>query len=97
MSSWGSCTGYCESVRTTNWYMGPIHPRDKLPVGKRLAATSAVVAYGKKGHSNGPTISGCKVSGGKVVITFNKTLLEEGGEADAIKIQPSVTCHPPPS
>ena len=25
LTSWGSCTGYCESVRTTNWYMGPIH------------------------------------------------------------------------
>ena len=32
---WGGCTGYCESVKTTNWYMGPIHGRDKKPVGAR--------------------------------------------------------------
>jgi hypothetical protein len=57
LTSWGSCTGYCDSVCTTNWYMGPIHPRDKLPVGKRLAQAAAVVAYGQKGWSNGPTIS----------------------------------------
>ena len=63
LTSWGQCTGYCDSVCTTNWYMGPIHPRDKKPVGDRLAAVGAVVAYKKTGHSNGPTISRCKKAG----------------------------------
>jgi len=87
LTSWGSCTGYCESVRTTNWYMGPIHPRDKKPVGERLAKVGAVVAYGQKGHSNGPTISGCSMAGGKITLKFNATLLAEGG-ADTLKVQP---------
>jgi hypothetical protein len=81
------CDEYCASVKTTNFYMGPIHPRDKKPVGARLAKVGAVVAYGKKGHTNGPTISGCKMSGDKITITFNKTLMAEGG-ADKIQINP---------
>ncbi len=60
---------------------------DKKPVGDRLAQTAAVVAYGNTGHSNGPTISGCTMSGNKITITFNKTLLAEGG-ADTVKVQP---------
>lgn len=39
------CDQYCASVRTTNFYMGPIHPRDKKPVGVRLAKASMAVAY----------------------------------------------------
>jgi hypothetical protein len=81
-----------------------MQPRDKLPVGQRLAAVGAVVAYGStkgaaKGHSNGPTISGCKMVGDKITITFNKTLLAEGGSTDGIKVLPCVvgwTCHPTP-
>eukprot|EP00038_Savillea_parva_P025920 m.50173 g.50173 ORF g.50173 m.50173 type:complete len:698 (-) comp7211_c0_seq2:133-2226(-) len=82
-----SCQAYCASVRTTNWYMGPIHPRTKKPVGARLAQTSMAVAYGKKTWSTGPTISGCSVSGGKITITFNQTLLDAGG-ADKVTVQP---------
>ena len=85
---WGrGCDEYCASVKTTNWYMGPIHPRDKKPVGARLAKLGAVVAYKKKGWSNGPTIAGCSVAAGKVTIRFNATLMAEGG-ADAISLQP---------
>ena len=94
VTSWGSCTGYCDSVKTTNWYMGPIHPRDKKPVGERLAASAAVIAYGHKGHSNGPTISGCTMSGDKITISFNKTMLAEGGATDALKIQPYYVRQP---
>eukprot|EP00729_Bicosta_minor_P010417 gene10417-25194_t len=89
------CDGYCASVKTTNWYMGPIHPRDKKPVGARLAATSMAVAYKAKGFfSNGPTVAGCSMNGGKITVFFNKTMMAEGG-ADAITIQPYY--KPPPS
>lgn len=81
------CDAYCASVRTSNWYMGPIHPRDKKPVGQRLAQTALVVAYDRHGFSNGPTISGCTVADGKVTVVFNKTLMSEGGD-DRIHIQP---------
>jgi len=83
------CDGYCASVKTTNWYMGPIHPRDKKPVGLRLAATAMAVAYKAKGFfSNGPTVAGCSMAGNKITVTFNKTMMAEGGGADAITIQP---------
>jgi hypothetical protein len=68
--------------------MGPIHPRTKKPVGLRLAQTASVVAYSSKGYSNGPTIAGCSKSDGKITVSFNKTMLAEGGALDAIKIQP---------
>ena len=54
------CRGYCDSVEKTNFYMGPIHPRDKRPVGKRLAYAGMSVMYGDvRKKSNGPTLVGC--------------------------------------
>jgi len=73
-----SCFGpgqYCDRIAQANFYMGPIHPRDKLQVGQRLAKAGAVIAYGKKGPYTGPTISGCSLSGGKITISFNATIL----------------------
>ena len=53
------------------------------------------VAYKAKGFfSNGPTVAGCSMAGSKITVTFNKTMMAEGG-ADAITIQPYYT--PPPS
>eukprot|EP01060_Flectonema_neradi_P034621 TRINITY_DN6132_c0_g1_i2.p1 TRINITY_DN6132_c0_g1~~TRINITY_DN6132_c0_g1_i2.p1 ORF type:complete len:230 (+),score=51.41 TRINITY_DN6132_c0_g1_i2:59-691(+) len=56
--------------------MGPIHPRDKLPVAKRLAQASYGTVYEPgKVAVKGPIISGCSVSGGKLTVKFNKQLL----------------------
>eukprot|EP00658_Telonema_sp_P-2_P024268 TRINITY_DN19753_c0_g1_i3.p1 TRINITY_DN19753_c0_g1~~TRINITY_DN19753_c0_g1_i3.p1 ORF type:complete len:493 (-),score=82.52 TRINITY_DN19753_c0_g1_i3:240-1718(-) len=84
---WGGCQQYCDSLAGTNFYMGPIHPRDKKPVGERLANGAAVVGYGVAGHSNGPTLSGCTKDGSNLVLSFNATLLAEGG-ADKVEVQP---------
>jgi len=76
-----SCFGpgqYCDLIRKANFYMGPIHPRDKLPSGQRIAKAAAVIAYQKAGPYTGPTISGCKVLTGatnQITINFNNTLL----------------------
>eukprot|EP00051_Salpingoeca_urceolata_P015083 m.193183 g.193183 ORF g.193183 m.193183 type:complete len:335 (+) comp18286_c0_seq1:1036-2040(+) len=81
-----SCLGpnhYCENLTATNYYMGPIHPRDKKPVGERLAQGAAVVVYGKPGVVTGPTLSGCSVTGNTLTVKFNKTLLGH----DSIKVQ----------
>eukprot|EP00911_Craspedida_sp_UC1_P000800 UC1_evm1s612 len=86
---WGpSCTPYCTSLAGTNFYMGPIHPRDKKPVGARLAQSAAVLAYGDKGAVTGPTLSGCTLSSDHKTLTlrFNQSLLEMGG--DRIDLQP---------
>ncbi|CAE7907902.1 SIAE [Symbiodinium sp. KB8] len=67
--------GYCASLSAANYYMGPIHPRDKKPVGERLARAGAVVAYGQPGIFTGPTLSGCSVAGNKITVHFNNSLL----------------------
>jgi hypothetical protein len=57
--------------------MGPIHPRDKKPVGDRLARACARTVYSKPGAFTGPTITGCALSADKksIVVKFNASLL----------------------
>merc|ERR1719295_366975 len=78
------------SWNKTNFYMGPIHPRPKLIVGRRLAISGYPLLYGPQSveldptaiapmenEANiGPVLSGCKVmdDGNELVIEFNKTL-----------------------
>ena len=65
--------------------MGPIHPRDKAPVGARLAQSAGVAVYGLPGAATGPTLSGCRVNAGSntVTVTFNASLLG----ADSVEVQ----------
>ena len=61
----------------TNYFMGPIHPRAKIWVGKRLAAAIYNLVYGGTGPIVGPVISSCKMSvdGKAVTVQFNSSLL----------------------
>ncbi|CAJ1423797.1 unnamed protein product [Effrenium voratum] len=59
----GGPGGYCANLSDTNYYMGPIHPRDKKPVAARLAQAALVVAYGAQGSFTGPTLAGCRANG----------------------------------
>ena len=70
------------------FYMGPIHPRDKKPVGLRLAQASMSVAYGANTPYTGPTIAGCSVNtaANSITLTFNKTLLSD----DSIEVRTCV-------
>ena len=81
---WQVCKAYCESKynpKDTTPYMGGIHPRDKRPVGLRLATAAAVLVYGigaeAKDPYTGPTIAGCSHDAAAKTITlrFNQTLL----------------------
>ena len=73
----GTCDGclgpnqYCANLSATNYYMGPIHPRDKLPVGARLARAAWSQVYDGDKISTGPTVSGCNVDGSSIVIRFD--------------------------
>jgi hypothetical protein len=80
------CDGYCNSTAGTPWFMGPIHPRDKKPLGARLAQAAGVSVYGLPGVATGPTLSGCTLnpSSGTLTLTFNASLL--GG--DTVQVQP---------
>eukprot|EP00117_Sycon_ciliatum_P038771 scpid54146/ scgid28761/ Sialate O-acetylesterase; Sialic acid-specific 9-O-acetylesterase; Yolk sac protein 2; Sialate O-acetylesterase small subunit; Sialate O-acetylesterase large subunit len=65
------------NVKTTHFFMGPIHPRPKRPFAERLAKAAAVVVYGAKGPATGPVIAGCSMStdGAMITVRFNSTLL----------------------
>jgi hypothetical protein len=54
--------------------MGPIHPRGKIKVGRRLARACAATVYNKGGAFTGPTLTGCTKSGNSLTLTFNATL-----------------------
>jgi len=47
-----------------------IHPRNKLDVGKRLAAVALNKTYNKNNVYSGPTYQSHKVDGDKIVLTF---------------------------
>ena len=56
--------------------MGPIHPRDKYPVGRRLAQAAYNTVYKGTEAYTGPTVSGCAVEPkGVLRVKFNRTLL----------------------
>jgi sialate O-acetylesterase len=47
-----------------------IHPKDKRPVGERLAFAALSLAYGQKVPYSGPVFDSMKVADGKAVVTF---------------------------
>eukprot|EP01083_Nonionella_stella_P223706 796974_1 len=83
------------SWNKTNYFMGPIHPRDKLPVGQRLAKAGYPILYGKNANNInnqmniGPVMSGCKLNNStkEIVITFNSSFVSSN---DKIAVNPVV-------
>jgi hypothetical protein len=71
-ADWG--TAPCADNQCAPVYMGPIHPRDKIHVGKRLARACAATVYDKSGAFAGPTLTGCKKTGNSLTLTFNNSL-----------------------
>lgn len=65
---WGGASGRCAgydavvpfSTSKTLYYMGPVHPRVKFELGRRLAQAALSVVYGRKEiQATGPTIASC--------------------------------------
>ena len=50
-----------------------IHPRNKQPVGARLALAARAVAYGETLTYSGPVFQSMKIEGGKAVLSFEHT------------------------
>ena len=86
------------SWNKTNYYMGPIHPRDKLPVGRRLAKSGYPILYGNNANNVlnqmniGPVIAGCKLNNEsrQIIITFNESFIAENQQ---IQIEPFVAWY----
>ena len=80
----GACAAHCEVARipaTLVW----IHPRNKRPVGQRLARAAFGVAYGSTAQAaSGPTISSCRVDGETMRVAFNASLLH----GESVRLQP---------
>ena len=74
-ASWNRCTPACTAARDTPVAMSGIHPRSKKPVGDRLGSAAYNTVYGGKNAFTGPTIAGCALSGGKLTVKFNTSLL----------------------
>ncbi|MEI8205380.1 MAG: sialate O-acetylesterase [Kiritimatiellales bacterium] len=53
--------------------MGPAHPRDKRPVGERLALLARAKTYAEKIVYSGPRVQSCKLIGSQVEISFDHT------------------------
>jgi len=47
-----------------------IHPKQKQPVGERLALAARAIAYGEKIEYSGPVYSGLKIEGSRAVLSF---------------------------
>lgn len=50
-----------------------IHPKNKLDVGKRMSRWALAEVYGRKLTKSGPTFREAKISGSKIVLTFDAT------------------------
>jgi len=56
---------------TINGNVKDIHPRDKKPVGERLAAMALNKTYSKKVVCSGPAFKSAKAKGAKVIVAFD--------------------------
>jgi len=78
------CDLACAADADTATVMGGIHPRDKWPVGNRLANALYNIKYGGEHAYTGPTLAGCSVNGDQLTVRFNQTLLR----GDEVIMQP---------
>eukprot|EP01062_Namystynia_karyoxenos_P082620 TRINITY_DN9336_c0_g1_i1.p1 TRINITY_DN9336_c0_g1~~TRINITY_DN9336_c0_g1_i1.p1 ORF type:complete len:750 (+),score=163.08 TRINITY_DN9336_c0_g1_i1:79-2250(+) len=71
----------------TSFMMGPIHPRSKRIVGRRMALAAAETAYGRTDLiSVGPVLKNCSASGNGLVISFQEKSLK----SDAVHVFPGM-------
>jgi sialate O-acetylesterase len=72
--------------------LNDIHPRNKQPVGERLALLARQIAYGEKGlNAAGPVYKSVRFENGKAYVTFSST----GGGLEARGIPGRQTFAPP--
>ena len=88
------CVCVCEENNTITTIASPspggIHPRDKRPVGRRLAQAALASVYGMHptdtpAIATGPTLSGCQLADKTLTLKFNATLL--GSDSVEVRAQ----------
>jgi sialate O-acetylesterase len=66
-----------------------IHPKQKEPVGARLALAARAIAYGEKIEYSGPTFDSVKLTDGKAILSFKHRgggLIAKGGKLTGFTI-----------
>src|SRR6266496_1140263 len=67
-----------------------IHPKNKLDVGKRMSRWALVDVYGRKITKSGPMFRSARISGSKIVLTFDEAgqglRIREGDRLDEFAI-----------
>ncbi len=67
-----------------------IHPKNKLDVGKRMSRWALVAVYGRKITKSGPMFRSARISGSKIVLTFDEAgqglRIREGDRLDEFAI-----------
>ena len=58
-------------IGSTNGDTDAIHPKTKIPVGNRLAATINAIVYSKSGEYSGPEFESMTVSDNKAILSFS--------------------------
>ncbi len=79
----------CLAVTIDTGEADSIHPKEKVPVGNRLALCALAGYYHKKVVYQGPTYTHMKISGGSVKIYFahaNGGLVAKGGKAEEFSL-----------
>jgi hypothetical protein len=67
-----------QAVPFTPFFMGPIHPRPKHIIGRRMAQAAAAHVYNDdKIAWTGPILKSCNVSDNGVTIYFDEMLLKD--------------------
>lgn len=66
-----------------------IHPKQKEPVGQRLALAARAIAYGEKIEFSGPVFNSMKVKGNRAILSFTHVgsgLVARGGELKGFQV-----------
>jgi len=71
--TWKATPNTAMAVTTDVGNAEDIHPRDKEPVGLRLALAARALAYGEKLEYSGPEYDSMSVSGNRAVLRFKHT------------------------
>lgn len=87
--SWQKTPGTAMVVTTDVGNATDIHPKQKEPVGDRLALAARALAYGEKIEYSGPIFDTMKADGNRAVLTFKHIgtgLVAKDGELKGFKI-----------
>jgi sialate O-acetylesterase len=89
LQTWQAVPRTAMAVITDVGEANDIHPKQKEPVGARLALAARALAYGESIEYSGPVFASMKVEGDRAVLRFSHVgdgLIAKGGELSGFSI-----------